>query len=105
MVPDRKSEHAVRATENSVDPPFQVAAQQHLGVTLRTERMTAAFEFPANLLEIVNAAVEHDSDMTVIGKHRLPSCLAQIQNRQPPVPQSCSRPSRDPLRIRATPHQ
>ena len=105
IIPHGESEHAAKAADQSVDSPLPVAVQEYLGIAIRPEPIAATLEFAAQFQEIVNATVEDNADLAVVGEHRLTPRLAQIQNRQAAVAQAGAVPVLQAFRIGAAPRQ
>jgi hypothetical protein len=54
-----------------VGSPSEVALDDYLGVRIRAETMAFRFKRGADLLEVVDLAVEHQRDFTIGGEHWL----------------------------------
>ncbi len=67
--------------------------------------MAAAFQLSAQCLEVINAAVKNQAHLAIARKHGLAARVAQIQNRQPPMPKDRVGPTLDSLRIRTAARQ
>ena len=67
--------------------------------------IAAALKLPAQFPKIVDAAVEDNADLAVVGEHWLASRFAQIQNRQAAVAQRGAVPVLHAFRIGAAPRQ
>jgi hypothetical protein len=73
---------AVEAREQG-QPPFGVSVQQHLGVAVRGENVSAPFQGGAQLRIVEDLAVAGDG-VRAAG-HRLHATLVHADDRQPPV--------------------
>src|SRR6476660_3495767 len=69
-VPDGQSEHTPE-TRNGAAAPLFVGMHDRLGVAVRVERVTRPLEIGAQLLKVVDLAVEHDPDGAVFVVNRL----------------------------------
>ena len=61
-VPDRDREHAAQPLPQARSP-FLVAVREHLGVAMRAEPVTGAFELVLELAVVVDLAVLDDDDV------------------------------------------
>ena len=89
-VPHGEREHAVEPRETVLTPP-PVGLQQHLGVGARGEAVPQRLELGAQLLMVVDLAVEYDPDVGVAHREGLQAPVGQVEYREAPVAQ----PQRD----------
>ena len=82
-VPQRERPHPVEPA-HAVVAPLLVRADDHLGVGLRAEPMAAALQLAAQLAVVVDLAVVHQLQRSVVARERLPACVAQVDDREPP---------------------
>jgi hypothetical protein len=66
----------------------RVKMQERLRVGSRTETGTVPLEFSAELRIVVDLAVEHDDESTVVTFHRLGSSVGKVDDRKPSMPQT-----------------
>ena len=97
-VPDGDREHAAQPLPQA-RPPFLVAVREHLGVAMRAEPVTGAFELVLELAVVVDLAVLDDDDGAVLVRDRLVAA-GQVDDREPArrdarrAPSSACPPSR-----------
>ncbi|MCU0669812.1 MAG: hypothetical protein MUF70_10720 [Myxococcota bacterium] len=89
-VPDREREHAVQILEH-VDAALFVEVDQDFRVGVAAEAVALALERLAQVLEVVDLAVERDLDRAVLVAHRLPGGVREVDDRQTPVPEADAR--------------
>ena len=104
-IPDRESEHADETRGDTV-APRQVALQQDFRIAPRLEDMPERLQFLAQFDEIVDLAVEHETDLGAAfgdGEHGLRPA-GEVDDRQATAPQAdvpiqphaaCIRPALD----------
>jgi hypothetical protein len=80
LVPDGEREHAAQPRHDPL-PPLFPTVQDHFGVGRRGEGV-ARREFSADVVVVVDLAVEDDDDRTVFIVDRLPATL-EIDDREP----------------------
>ena len=80
-IPNDESIHAAQAVDNLL-PPLFVAMQQRLGIGAAMENVAFSFKLAANLLEVIDFAIEGDDDGFLVVAHRLFSGLAQVKDGQ-----------------------
>jgi hypothetical protein len=83
-VPDREREHAIQRLGAPL-PELLVKMDQDLGVAARLEAVPLRLERAAQLLVVVDLAVEDDLDRAVLVPHRLGAQRRQVDDRQPTV--------------------
>jgi hypothetical protein len=66
-----------------IGPPLFVAVNNHLGIAISPEAMTAALQFNSQFLVIIDFAVEDDANASLRIEHRLMT-TGQIDNGKPP---------------------
>ena len=76
LLDQREGEHALEAVEHAL-APRRPAVQQHLGVGGRAEARATRLELGAQLVVVVDAAVEGDGEAEVVVDHRLRAALAR----------------------------
>ena len=81
-VPERECPHAVEAFDALLAPLF-VSAQDHLGVGRAPKPVAECFELAAQLTVVVDLAVVHELECTVVACERLHPGIAQIDDREP----------------------
>ena len=82
-VPDDEGEHAAQAIQHATAPLF-VAVENSLGVRMGGEHVTSGKQFLAQLLVVVDFAIEHNDLGTVFVFHRLATAL-QVDDGQAPM--------------------
>ncbi len=80
IVPEGKRKHATQLGQQAVDAPLLIAAQNHFGISMGAETMAERFQLRTDLAEVVDAAVEDQPDLPVIGEHGLIAGGAQIDD-------------------------
>ena len=90
---DREREHADEVVD-AAGAPAVVGLEHHLGVRGREEAVAGGLQLLAQLLVVVDAAVEDQRQPEVAVDHRLRAARGQVDDRQPPVPER-DRPVRD----------
>ena len=73
--------HAAQAIDQAL-APFLVSVNEDLGVRIAMEYVTRGLELGAQLLEVVNLAIEHNEHGAVLVAHGLSTRLGEIENRQ-----------------------
>jgi hypothetical protein len=68
--------------------PVVVALEDHLGVGGGEEAVAVALELGAQLLVVVDAAVEDRGQAELVVHHRLAAGRRQVDDRQPAVPKA-----------------
>ena len=82
-IPDKGREHAIKAIER-IWSKFCERFQQDFGVASGVEPATLSFQLLTQLREVVDLAVENQSNPTILGLHRL-LATDDVDNRQPPM--------------------
>ena len=80
LIPDRQAEHAIQPVKDFCSP-LLVAVDNDLRVGTRTEDVSGALEFLAQLREVVDLAIKHDPDRLVLVGHRLMTAR-EVDNRE-----------------------
>ncbi len=83
LVPDRQREHPVELVDG-VGALLLVQVDDRFRVALRSEPVAARDETRAQILEVVDLAVEDEPDRAVLVGHRLARVRRQIDDAQPP---------------------
>ncbi len=83
-VGDRERGHA-REAGNTADSPPVERLDDHLAVCGREESIARSFEFPAQVLVVIDAPVENQRQPQVAVHHRLGAAGGQVDDRQSPV--------------------
>ena len=73
--------HTAQALDQALTP-LLIAVHEDLGVGVAVERVTRGLELGAELLEVVDLAVEHHKDRAVLVAHGLGSRLGEVENGQ-----------------------
>ncbi len=84
-IPNRQAEHAVEMVQHVV-APLLVPVDDHFRVGAGLEDVAERLELPAQLLEVVDLAVEHDPHRSLGVSHRLMTAR-KIDDRQAPEPE------------------
>ena len=84
-VPQREGQHAVAAPKGGLDAPLADTGEQDLRVRVAAEVVAHRLQLTAQLLEIIDLAVERQHEAAVIAEHRLMTRRRQVQDRQSPV--------------------
>ncbi len=100
LVPDSEWRTCRAGAEPGVDAPLPGSRAETSVSYGERKRWPSAFQLRANFLEVVNAAVEDEPDLAVVGEHGLIAGRAEIQNRQPPVAEGRARPVGNAFGIR-----
>src|SRR5207247_526374 len=98
LVEDGEGEHPAQMP-HAVRTVSLVRTEDHLRVRLRTESYAARLELAPQLAEIVDFAVEDDSDRAIIARHGLVAG-DQIDDGQAPMTQPGRTPADDCLAVR-----
>ena len=102
-VGDREREHALEPLD-AARAPFVKRLDDHLAVGGGEEPVARGLQFVAQLLVVVDAAVEHQRQPEVAVHHRLGAAGGQVDDRQSPMPEGdppCATTPRN--RARGTP--
>src|SRR4249920_2048828 len=83
-LPQRKGEHALEAL-HAIRAPGVIRFQDDFGVAVGEEAITLALQLRAQLAEIIDAAVESDSEPKLVVGHRLLRGGCQIKDAETPV--------------------
>ena len=86
-VPDRERPHPVEPLD-AASAPLVVGGEDHLGVRAGAEAVTAGLELTPELEVVVDLAVVDESIPILRIGHRLPPRRREIENREPPEPES-----------------
>src|SRR4051794_22450808 len=70
-VPDGETEHAVETLDRFADAPLLEGGEHDFRVRMAAETMTVLVQICADLLEVVDLAVEHHHEGTAFAVHRL----------------------------------
>jgi hypothetical protein len=98
-IPDREREHPVQ-TADTVNAELLVQVHDHLGVAVGGKAVAPAYEVCAQLPEVVDLAVQHDSDGAVLAEDRLVSG-EEIDDAQALDPEARVAVHEQPSRVRA----
>jgi hypothetical protein len=82
VVPDRNREHAVQVGD-AVGAFLLVQVDNRFRITSRSKTVTALHELLPQFAEVVDLAVEDDTDVAVLVRHRLIRVRRQIDDPQP----------------------
>ena len=85
-VGDGEREHALEAVD-ATQPPFVECLDHDLAVGRREEAIALGLKLFAQLLVVVDAAVEHQRQPEITVDHRLGAVGGQVDDRQPPMPE------------------
>src|SRR3954464_8102844 len=86
-VPQGEREHAHETLERGIDPPVLERREHHFGVGIATPAAHGfvALEGVAQLLEVVNLAIEYELIATACRLHRLVRLRCQVNYGQAPI--------------------
>ena len=73
--------HATQAIDQTLSP-LLIAVHEDLGVGVAVERVPRGLELGAELLKVVDLAVEHHEDRAVLVAHGLGASLGEVENGQ-----------------------
>ena len=94
-VPEREGEHA-RELRHAIGAVLLVEVQHDLAVAVRPEDVPSPHEVRAQLREVVDLAVDHDADRLVFVEEGLVGFRAEVDDREPPVPEHRAAPAPNP---------
>ena len=81
LVVNHERVHAAKAVDQ-IFAPLLVTVHQDLGVGVAVEDVASGLELGAELLEVVDLAVEDNRDLAVIARHGLGASLGKVENRK-----------------------
>ena len=96
---DGEGEHAVEALRRVV-PPGVPGLEDHFGVARGEEPVALGLELGAQLLVVIDAAVEHERQAELGIDHRLLAALGQVDDLEPPVAERHAPARHDAFRVR-----
>ena len=73
--------HTAQALDQALSP-LLIAVHENLGVGIAVEGVAGGLQLGAELLEVVDLAVEDDEDGAVLVAHRLGASLGEVENGQ-----------------------
>ena len=85
-VGDGEREHPLESVD-AAHAPVVERLDHHLAVGGREEAVPGGLKFVAQLLVVVDAAVEHQRQPEIAVDHRLGAAGGQVDDRQPPMPE------------------
>jgi hypothetical protein len=83
-IPQREGEHAYAAPQSIIDTPLRDGRKKDFSVALTTEAVTQGEQLRAQVLKIVNFAIERYPKASRI-IHGLPPGVGQIDDRKTPM--------------------
>ncbi len=91
FIPDGEREHPPQKLQ-ALDPHLLVQMNNYLSVGARFESVPPTQQPFAMFFKIVNLSIEDDSHAPVFVSHRLSAFWPEINNREPPMPQTYAGP-------------
>src|SRR5262245_8590732 len=85
-IPDSEGEHPAQPGQ-TIDAPLLVCVDDRFRVSAGAEIVSEALKLPAQLLKVVDFAVERDLNAAIRVRHRLASRFGQINDRKTAMPQ------------------
>src|SRR5262249_13041449 len=96
--PDREREHSTQ-TLNELLALLFVEVDEALGVRLRAERVALRLEVRAQLVEVVDLAVERDPERAVLVRERLTARGREVDDRETSMPERGGAEDLDPFAV------
>src|SRR5690349_8696569 len=87
LVPEGEGKHPAQAA-NHVTAPLLITVHNHFSVSVRTKLMASRYQFGAQLLEVVDLAVEGDPDGLILIAHGLMAGGREINDGEAAVLQA-----------------
>src|SRR5262245_8485284 len=94
-IPDSEGEHPAQPGQ-TINAPLLVRVDDRFSISAGAEIVSEALKFPAQLLKVVDFAVERDQKASVRIRHWLASRFGQINDRKTAMPQRAALIRPDP---------
>src|SRR6266540_3811402 len=99
-IPDSEGEHSAQPGQ-TIDTPLLVGADDRFRIRARAEAVAQALKLSAEMLEVVDLAVECDPYVAARVRHRLAARFGKVDDRKAAVPQRATPVRPDAPGVRA----